>query len=423
MTEDRAVTPRLGLPPLLVALVASVLLHFAPVLASLVELPNWRWWQDNDVVSRKAGGELAKVSLAAQAAPGAKSRPGVPTVYLVVPATAVVATEPPPSPPPVKPKPRRKAPAAAAATELADAAVPPAPREEDDPFATLDLPEPQVPATPPITTSVAMPVEEEVDMAAEPAQPPPAGLRFPPRISARYKGSYFGFNVAVEERWRVDGPRYRIERTASKFGYQARLISQGQLSTSGLKPERYSFYLNSKDAPKNFAEFTGNSIRYGKPSDRKETGLTALPQDVLSFAYHLALSYDGKQLLPMQITTGSSVYEVNIGINAEEVIRTPAGEIRTVHLKGSRKHLDGRSQDGYELWLAPDYRNYPVKLRGPDSSGRVMELVLMALNFDGETVLGKDAPTLAEENSPAALPSELLQKHGADVAMPAATTP
>lgn len=405
--------------PLLLALLVSVLLHFTPVLATLIELPDWRWWQDDDVVSRKAGGELAKVSLAAQATAGAKGKPGVPTVYLVAPPATVIATEPPSAPPPAKPKPSRKKTAPPAATAQAEAAAPPAPAE-DDPFATLELPEPQVPETPPITTSEAVAAEEDVDMTAEPAQPPPAGLRFPPRISARYKGSYFGLSVAVEERWRVDGPRYRIERTASKFGYQARLISQGQLSSSGLNPERYSFYLNSKDAPKNFAEFTGNSIRYGKPSERKETGLTALPQDVLSFAYHLALSYDGKQVLPMLITTGSSVYEVNIGVDAEEVIRTPAGEIRTVHLKGTRKHLDGRNQEGYELWLAPDYRNYPVKLRGPDSSGRVMELVVMALNFDGETVLGSDAPTLAEDNGPVALPAELLQKHGADAALPAA---
>lgn len=411
-------TQRLGPPPLLVALVASVLLHFAPVLASLVELPDWRWWQADDVVSRKAGGELAKVSLAATPAPGAKGRPGVPTVYLVATQAAVVA-EPASPPPPAKPKPRKNKPTLASATAPVQAAMAPAPAE-DDPFATLELPEPPAPAAEPAADVVTGPADEAVDMSAEPAQPPPAGLRFPPRISARYKGSYFGFNVAVEERWRVDGPHYRIERTASKFGYQARLISQGLLSASGLKPERYSFYLNSKDAPKNFAEFTANSIRYGKATDRKETGLTALPQDVLSFAYHLAMNYDGKQVLPMLITTGSSVYEVNIGVDAEEVIRTPAGDIRTVHLKGTRKHMDGRSQDGYELWLAPDYRNYPVKLRGPDSSGRVMELVVMALNFDGEPVLGKNAPALVEDNNSAALPADLLQKQGEDMALPAA---
>ncbi|MFX7525664.1 DUF3108 domain-containing protein, partial [Acinetobacter baumannii] len=75
----------------------------------------------------------------------------------------------------------------------------------------------------------------------------------------------------------------------------------------------------------------------------------------------------GKQEQLLRVTTGSSVYDIVLRLVSEDRLRLPGGELRTLHLVGSRTHRDGSQQTGYDIWLAPDYLNFPVRFRGPDS--------------------------------------------------------
>jgi hypothetical protein len=114
----------------------------------------------------------------------------------------------------------------------------------------------------------------------------------------------------------------------------------------------------------------------------------------------------------MQVTTGSSVYNINLRLVAEEMIRLPAGDIKTLHLQGQRINLaTGQAQQGYDVWLAPDYRNFPVKFRGPTSKGDVIELRIKSLAFEGQTVLGKDVKPEPESHDDEIIPKELLEQH------------
>ena len=122
------------------------------------------------------------------------------------------------------------------------------------------------------------------------------------------------------------------------------------------------------------------------------------------------MSFTGAESRQMQVTTGSSVYNIELKLLSEEMVKLPAGVIRTLHLQGQRINLStGTTQQGYDVWLAPDYRNFPVKFRGPTSKGEVMEYSLKTLSFEGQTVLGKNLKPEPETPDTDTLPPEFLE--------------
>lgn len=221
-----------------------------------------------------------------------------------------------------------------------------------------------------------------------------------------------GFNVAIKQVWRMEGENYLIENEASKFGFKASMVSEGRVSEHGISPERFRMYINKK--LRSFADIdkSTSSIRYGKT--QAEARFAAIQydiQDAASLPFQVAVSMDGRETRQMQVTTGSSVYNIELRLVAEEVIRLPAGEVRTLHLQGQRVNLGtGQRQQGYDVWLAPDYRNFPVKFSGPTSKGDVLEYRIRSLSFEGQTVLGKDIKPEPENPDNDIIPKELLEE-------------
>jgi hypothetical protein len=67
-------------------------------------------------------------------------------------------------------------------------------------------------------------------------------------------------------------------------------------------------------------------------------------------------------------------------------------------------------QSGYDIWIAPSLRNYPVRFTGPDSRNNILELSLISVDFDGRRVFGKDSmPDEPSSHSPDTIPEELLK--------------
>jgi hypothetical protein len=83
---------------------------------------------------------------------------------------------------------------------------------------------------------------------------------------------------------------------------------------------------------------------------------------------------------------------VRLVLDAEETLKLPVGTLRTLHLRGERYHPeDGTLIAGYEVWLAPDYLNYPVKFIGRTGKGDTVEYRVRRLEIEGKNVLGDPA--------------------------------
>lgn len=231
--------------------------------------------------------------------------------------------------------------------------------------------------------AVAKPAEDAAPIPA-PAEPAPA---FPVQIRATLELRVNSLTATAEQRWVMEGLNYSITMHAKKFGFKALLESEGEIgSDGGLLPRDYRMKIN--DRIRTFSEFRNGTLRYGKPSAIKSTSLPVAPQDMVSLPFHVAVTFNGSPQTIM-VGSGKNLYEIRLVLDAEETLKLPVGTLRTLHLRGERFNpSDGTLLTGYEVWLAPDYLNYPVKFVGRTGNGDVVEYRVTQLEIEGKSVLG-----------------------------------
>lgn len=405
-------TQRFKRRPLATALGLSVLVHLSLLWDGEFELPDLLADNTDEVLSKKKAESVPRIKLNIKPPARPKAQVGATIVTIV--------EEAPPEANKVAPQEKPKTPKKQLAKNPTKPKVEEPPILNGDPLPSNNnntVPEnPQIDnqaqGTPdnavPLGDTVPPPPEESTKTTPTPPayEPPPS---FPIEIMATYKAAFMGFSVGIKQVWRMEGESYYIENEASKFGFKAKMVSEGSVSNNGISPQQYRMYLNNK--LRSFADIDRNtsSIRYGKNNDVKYSAIKDDIQDAASLPFQVAVNFDGVQSKQMQVTTGSAVYTIELKLLSEELLKLPAGEIRTLHLQGQRINIaTGQTQQGYDVWLAPDYRNFPVKFRGPTSKGEVLEYSIKSLSFEGQTVLGKNISPEPESNEPNTLPAELL---------------
>ncbi len=366
---------------LLTALLLSLLLHFLFVAGSEIALPDF-YSPPDEILESKKPGTVQQVSLIKPATPPKKPPSGMQYIKKAAPK---------------KPKAREKA-----DTEKAEAAQEKAP----DTAAAVPPPMDEVPAAAPEEPVTA----EDKVIAAEPVkpEPPPA---FPIQVSAVLEARYNGIPFTIRQNWVMEGFRYAISQHAKKFGFSFSIESEGSINPEGgLQPEQYRLQVNSK--VRSSCDYREGIIRYGKISNPKTAPLPVTPQDMASLPFHVATTFNG-QPQSIFVCTGNSVYQVTLVALAEEKIKLPAGTLRTLHLAGERYDDSiGQVVRGYEVWLALDYLNYPVKFIGHTSNGDRMEFRVKALELEGQVVLGETRLDDSDEAGDAAHIPEWVRERG-----------
>lgn len=261
-------------------------------------------------------------------------------------------------------------------------------------------------------TSVSSPPEQTSTPVIAAPEP---DLTFPLSVLAKQRAHYYGFSMDLSQQWLMEGTRYVIRNEARKFGFKAEILSEGNVTVDGLQPERYQLSLNN--TLRNFANFdrAQNQLLHGKAGSSKVAPLTADMQDMASLPFHVAVTYEGTADRKLMVTTGSSVYEITLRVVAEETLKLPGGTVKTIHLQGKRTRSDGTRQEGYNIWLAPAYRNFPVRFSGPDSKGNLLEMSVSSLAFDGKNVFGSDLPALPDNDVLEGIPAQMQSDHLNDV--------
>lgn len=216
---------------------------------------------------------------------------------------------------------------------------------------------------------IAAPPAVEIKPVPPPAAPPLA-RRLPHKGEIAY-ALYLGndrFNVGrTLQTWEISGDRYRLASVSETTGLAAvfsrqRMAyeSQGRLTATGLRPERFTTErVKSGKSEKAAADFnwTAASAAVGNPA--RNVALPPNAQDIVSFMYQLGLAPLTPGRIDVPITNGWKLerYELEIGI--EEPLETPFGPLRAVPVKQIRR----AGQETIELWLAPAYRWLPVRIR------------------------------------------------------------
>lgn len=210
---------------------------------------------------------------------------------------------------------------------------------------------------------------------------------FPVEIRAKYRTSVMGFDFNMNREWHMEGRQYSIVDTTALLGIKFSAISDGTISEQGLQPNSFQILVNN--GVNRFAKFDRNTMMmtYGKPSKPRTIPFNKTVQDISTIGFHMALAYDDKPQ-DIQVTAGTGIYTIRMQLVAEEKIRLPVGIVRTLHIHGQSLGGEAASAD---VWLAPDYRNMPVKVK-VSSEGRTLDQSLSALSIEGRVIFGKKYP-------------------------------
>jgi len=264
--------------------------------------------------------------------------------------------------PPVVPRPARQ----------------PTPLSSSTPSVDTVTTAPQV-ASGPMFTPEAQPEAEPTAVAVPPAAPaavaedrtaPPLARRLPQNGEIAYV-LFLGnnkFNVGQTlQTWAIKDDRYRLTSKSETTGLAAlfsrqslEYVSTGRLTAGGLRPEFFRTERRRSGKTETAAakfDWEAQALTYGEPP--LSAGLPAAAQDVVSFMYQLGLMPLTPGRLELPITNGWKLerYELEVGI--EEFLQTPFGTLRAVPVKQARRS----GEESVELWLAPDYRWLPVRIR------------------------------------------------------------
>jgi hypothetical protein len=255
-----------------------------------------------------------------------------------------------------------------------------APMPAAESIAESSVAAPPVPAAPmfaPEAQSVPEPAAVETSPVTPPATAEDKLARRLPRNGEITYALYLGaskFNVGrTLQTWAVRNDRYRLTSKSETTGLAAlfsqqslEYVSTGRLTADGLRPESFGTErLRSGKTEAATAKFDwdAQTLTYGEPP--RSATLPAHAQDLMSFMYQLGLLPLTPGRLELPITNGWKFehYELEIGI--EEQLQTPFGTLRAVPVKQVRRP----GEESIELWLAPDYRWLPVRIRFFDREG------------------------------------------------------
>ncbi len=315
--------------PLVLALLASTLLHVAAVVAPGWVVPDAL---DSDLPPT-IDAVLAKAPERTEAAPVAKPAPR-------------------PARKPAPPSAAQPVVAAATPSELPPVATPP----------------------PPVEEPVAVPPAPTI----EPAAPVPANTALPGRGRMRYvitRGERgFVIGQAVHS-WDHDGFGYRLKSMTETIGIAAVFkpvqvfqSSQGEITDAGLQPREFRHERAAGIDTANF-DWVRRVVAYAGREDSLSEGT----QDLLSMYYQLVLLAPRSGAVEMPIATGRKLANYRFDVLGEETLDFPAGERRTVHIRARS------GNDIIEMWLpigeGEQSRGMPLKIRITDRKGEIYDQI------------------------------------------------
>jgi len=177
--------------------------------------------------------------------------------------------------------------------------------------------------------------------------------------------------------WDTTDSTYRIRSQAETEGLADLFVSrrlsytsEGRVTPTGLQPDALVVSRARRGRSDDFTarfNWAVSELTLGPPATARQVPLAAGTQDIVSFAYQLALLPLAPGRLDLIVTNGFKLETYEVEVGSEEILDTPLGKLRTVPLRQVRRP----NKEGVEIWLALDYHRLPVRVRFLDREGRM----------------------------------------------------
>jgi hypothetical protein len=282
---------------------------------------------------------------------------------------------------PTKPKPKNR-------IKHAVPTPPPesAPQAETPPEMPLAASEPVAASAPAETPTLATVDPKAVE---RPPLPKRAELTF--SILKGIDGFRIGEAIHTLE---IENGRYLLHSVTKTVGlarlfksFELNQFSSGSYSKFGLQPEQFmEERKESSGTLRSTATFNRTEL-FADISPDSEVALPPDTQDILSILYQFP-PLQGAELATVSVCNGKKIEQYEFEIFPDEEIDTALGKLLTVRL--SKLHRP--NEEGLEIWLAREYRLFPVKMRFYERSGEVAgEAVITDIRVSEEEGVRSDA--------------------------------
>lgn len=204
--------------------------------------------------------------------------------------------------------------------------------------------------------------------------PPTADLDYV--VRANYSAMSLGGTSRIK--WKQNGSEYTTQTSAraNLVGQLLDTTSTGSIDTQGLKPALFKEKRRSKDETRTTFDQKNHTLAF---SDSGESmPFSNGTQDQASIVWQLASmaraqpgKFSSGNKLTFMVSGRNRIDQWDFTVMDETTILTSLGEIKAVHL--TRTDRKGKTT---EVWLAPDWEWYPVKLLFFDKKGLRLEQII-----------------------------------------------
>ncbi|MDO8311700.1 MAG: DUF3108 domain-containing protein [Sideroxyarcus sp.] len=171
--------------------------------------------------------------------------------------------------------------------------------------------------------------------------------------------------------------------------YQLTQYSSGSYTPqTGLQPERFFEQRAEKIGTQRHTMEFDHAAQRAHFSHGGESALPPDTLDILSILYQFPPLAE-VETVPVSVSNGKKIERYEFEIATNEMIDTALGKLLTVHLR----KLHAPSEEGLEIWLALEYRLFPVKMRIIEKNGEVSgEIIITDIRVE-------DAPEETTKNA------------------------
>ena len=212
-----------------------------------------------------------------------------------------------------------------------------------------------------------------------------AAAQPPHKLTLSYDVSYNGVVAAeLTEALEHDGRSFSLTSEGRGKGIGALLYSgaakrwcRGEVTSAGLRPLEYRDQRGDKPAAVARFDWVKKTLTQERDGKNETTTMVPPLQDRLSFLYNFAFR-DASELKPgkeikVTLTDGKGLTQFQYKVAGTEVLKTPAGELETVHLV---KQRDNQEDKGTEIWFASGRDYLPVRILVIEKDGVRIDQVL-----------------------------------------------
>jgi hypothetical protein len=171
----------------------------------------------------------------------------------------------------------------------------------------------------------------------------------------------------------IDDGHYVLQSVTETVGlaklfktYRLTQYSSGSYSKQGLRPDQFFEERAERfSSTRSTVEFDHTAQR-AHFSNGEEIVLPPDTQDILSILYQFP-PLANAEMVAISVSNSKKIEYYEFEITPNEDIQTKMGKLQTIHLR--KVHKSG--EDGLEVWLALEYRLFPVKMRMIEKNGDV----------------------------------------------------